>query len=64
MSKQVQGLLIHELARRAGVSVRTIRYYIEEGLLPPPGNLGRYSLYGEEYLDRLELIRQLKAAYL
>lgn len=57
-------LLIHELAAKAGISVRTIRYYIEEGLLPPPSYQGKYSYYTLNYLDRLELIRRLKESYL
>lgn len=57
-------LLIHELAERAGVSVRTIRYYIAEGLLPAPNTRGRYAYYSQEYLDLIELIRRLKEAYL
>jgi len=57
-------LLIHELAERAGISVRTIRYYIEEGLLPQPAYQGKYSYYTLNYLDRLELIRRLKDSYL
>jgi DNA-binding transcriptional MerR regulator len=57
-------LLIHELAERAGISVRTIRYYIEEGLLPQPSYQGKYSYYHLNYLDRLELIRRLKDSYL
>lgn len=57
-------LLIHQLAARAGVSVRTIRYYIEEGLLPQPSYQGKYSYYTLNYLDRLELIRRLKDSYL
>jgi DNA-binding transcriptional MerR regulator len=59
-----EGILISELARRAKVSVRTIRYYISEGLLPPPQAHGRYSVYDEEYLDRIELIKRLKDAFL
>jgi DNA-binding transcriptional MerR regulator len=57
-------LLISELAERAGVSVRTIRFYINEGLLPPPEGRGRYSAYDEEYLTRIELIKRLKSAFL
>ncbi len=57
-------LLIHELAQRAGISVRTIRYYIEEGLLPQPAYQGKYSYYTLSYLDRLELIRKLKESFL
>ena len=57
-------LLIHELAQRAGISIRTIRYYIEEGLLPQPNDQGKYSTYTSTFLDRLELIRRLKESYL
>jgi DNA-binding transcriptional MerR regulator len=57
-------LLIHELAERAGISVRTIRYYTEEGLLPQPNYQGKYSYYSPSFLDRLELIRRLKESYL
>lgn len=55
---------ISELAAKTGVSVRTIRYYIEEGLLPQPEIRGKYAVFNEAYLDRLELIRLLKDAYL
>jgi DNA-binding transcriptional MerR regulator len=44
--------------------VRTIRYYIEEGLLPQPAYQGKYSYFSRNYLDRLELIRRLKESYL
>jgi DNA-binding transcriptional MerR regulator len=57
-------ILIHELAERAGISVRTIRYYIDEGLLPQPSYQGKYSYYNLNYLDRLELIRRLKESFL
>lgn len=60
----VKTFTIGELAKEAGVSVRTIRFYIDEGLIPPPEVRGRNTLYGEEYLDRIELIRRLKEAYL
>jgi DNA-binding transcriptional MerR regulator len=56
--------LISELAHKAGVSVRTIRYYISEGLLPSPQVRGRYSVYEEEYIERIKLIKRLKEAYL
>jgi len=36
-------LLINDLAKKAGVSVRTIRYYVKEGLLPAPQFRGRNS---------------------
>jgi DNA-binding transcriptional MerR regulator len=59
-----QGMGIAELARRAGVTPRTIRYYVTEGLLPAPAGQGQRRAYGLAHLDRLEAIRELKAAYL
>ena len=56
--------LISELANKAAISVRTIRYYIEEGLLPAPQLRGRYSLYDEDYLYLLMLIKHLQEAHL
>lgn len=55
---------INELAKKAGVSVRTIRFYIDEGLLPAPSTRGRYTVYSDEYLERIELIRLLKNRFL
>ncbi len=52
-------LTIEELARQAGVSVRTVRYYIAQGLLPGPGARGRAAAYDEEHLAKLRLIRRL-----
>ena len=53
-----------ELTETARVSVRTIRYYIAEGLLPPPEGTGPGSAYTRGHLDRLRLIQRLKEAYL
>ena len=55
---------INELAKKAGVSVRTIRFYIDEGLLPAPSTRGRYTVYSDDYLERIELIRLLKNRFL
>ncbi|CAL9645025.1 hypothetical protein SUDANB176_06449 [Streptomyces sp. enrichment culture] len=54
-------LTIDELAARAGVTVRTIRFYGTRGLLPPPA-LGprRVGHYGREHLARLALIEELQ----
>jgi DNA-binding transcriptional MerR regulator len=49
------------IAKKAGVSVRTIRYYEELGLIHPSGHsTGGFRLYGEATLKRLELIGFLK----
>lgn len=54
-------LTVDELAARAGVSVRTVRFYASRGLLPPPRLRGRLGLYGADHLARLDLIRELQA---
>lgn len=59
-----QQYLIHEVAEEAGISTRTIRYYISEGLLPAPATRGRYSYYDPAYIDLIRLIRSLKESYL
>lgn len=55
---------IGELSKLADVTPRTIRYYIELGILPPPRGGGRTSVYGPQHLDRLNLIKRLQAARL
>jgi DNA-binding transcriptional MerR regulator len=55
---------LQELADAAGVSTRTVRYYITEGLLPPPVQAGARSFYTRHQLDRLLLIGLLKDAFL
>jgi DNA-binding transcriptional MerR regulator len=52
-------LSLTELAAAAGVSARTVRYYIAQGLLAGPGARGRQVSYGEEHLLQLRLIRRL-----
>ncbi|HEU0113495.1 MAG TPA: MerR family transcriptional regulator [Thermomicrobiales bacterium] len=53
-----------ELTEAAGVSVRTVRYYISEGLLPPPVGSGPKSYYTRSHLDRLRAIGRMRANYL
>ncbi|MDQ0948103.1 DNA-binding transcriptional MerR regulator [Streptomyces phaeochromogenes] len=54
-------LTVDELAARAGVTVRTVRFYSTRGLLPPPV-IGprRVGHYGQEHLSRLALIEELQ----
>lgn len=54
-------LSVDELARRVGMSVRTVRFYAGRGLIPPPRREGRNGYYGPGHLARLELVRELQA---
>ena len=55
-------LRITELARRAGVSAPTLRYYEEVGLLRPAvRSEAGYRLYGPEALGRIGFIQRAKA---
>ncbi|WP_327697822.1 helix-turn-helix domain-containing protein [Streptomyces sp. NBC_00459] len=54
-------LTIGELARATGLTVRTIRYWSDEGALPPvTRSSGGYRLYDAGSVARLELIRTLR----
>jgi DNA-binding transcriptional MerR regulator len=51
---------IGDLADRGGVSRRTVRYYVQEGLLPTPFGVGRGNHYGPEHLDQLRRVKALQ----
>jgi DNA-binding transcriptional MerR regulator len=53
---------IGDLADLGGVSRRTVRYYVQEGLLPTPFGLGRGNHYGPEHLDQLLRVKALQEA--
>ena len=53
-----------ELAELAGATVRTIRYYVQQGLLPAPGQMGPGSHWSQTHLQRLRLIRKLQRQHL
>lgn len=59
---ETAALTVDELAARAGVTVRTIRFYSTRGLLPPP-RIGprRVGRYGQDHLARLALIEELQS---
>ena len=54
---------INTLSQLTKVSVRTIRYYLAEGLLPPPEGRGPAASYGPGHRDRIRLIRRLQDAH-
>ncbi len=49
-----------ELADLAGVTPRTVRYYLSQGLLPAVGTAGPGPKYDDGHLARLRLIRRLQ----
>jgi DNA-binding transcriptional MerR regulator len=55
-----QAMTIDDLARRAGLPVRTIREYHTMRVLPPPQRKGRIGLYDTGHVQRLELVARLQ----
>ncbi len=54
-------LQIGEVAERTGLSVRTIRYYGEVGLVAPSSRTeGGFRLYTDDHVAKLELIKKMK----
>ena len=53
---------IGELAELGGVSRRTVRFYVQEGLIPAPFGIGRGNHYGPEHLGRLLEVKSLQEA--
>jgi DNA-binding transcriptional MerR regulator len=51
---------IGDLADLGGVSRRTVRYYVQERLLPEPYGLGRGNHYGREHLEQLLKVKSLQ----
>jgi MerR family copper efflux transcriptional regulator len=55
-------LKIGEVARRSGLTVKTIRFYCDEGLIQPTSRSeGGYRLFAEGVFAELTLIRTLRA---
>ncbi len=53
---------IDELADLGGVSRRTVRYYVQEGLIPPPLGVGRGPHYERAHLDALLQVKAMQEA--
>lgn len=51
---------IGDLAGLVGSTPRTIRYYVAQGLLPPPDGAGSGAHYTDAHLERLRLIQRLQ----
>jgi DNA-binding transcriptional MerR regulator len=55
-------LKIGEIAKRSGTPASTIRYYVQEGLLPKPEKTNeKMAYYDEACIERLQVIGQLQA---
>jgi DNA-binding transcriptional MerR regulator len=54
------GWSLRELAGLSGVAVRTIRMYLQRGVLPPPPFMGSATRYQRQHLVRLLAIRRLR----
>ncbi|WP_141015200.1 signal peptidase I [Nocardioides sambongensis] len=54
-------LTLDELTQRAGISVRTLRFYTTRGLVPPPIRRGRSGYYSADHAARLELVQELQS---
>jgi len=62
MQKLHLALKIGDVAKQAGVSVHTLRYYEKEGLLDGPlRSSGGFRLYGPGTVERLRFIQKAKA---
>jgi len=55
---------IADVSALTGTPVRTIRYYIAEGLLPAPGRFGSAARYDDAFVARLRAIRRLQERHL
>ena len=56
----IDDLELSDLAAAAGVSPRTIRYYVTQKLIPSPGTRGPGTKWDRSLLDRLLLIKELQ----
>lgn len=57
----IEGMTIGQLARRTGVSVRRLRFYADEGILPETGRTeSGYRVFGPETVAKARLVRTLR----
>ena len=62
MNMANQGMNLVELAERANLSPRSVRFYIHRGLLPPPTGAGRGRHYNDEHLRVLVRLLSLQSS--
>jgi len=59
-NKEQKKYTIDDLSELTGYSRRTIRYYVQEGLLDSPAGRGKGGFYFGHHLSQLQLIKQLQ----
>lgn len=59
-SKRQPQYSIREVADRTGVSTRTVRYYVQRGLIDPPQGRGRGNHYCRRHIDQILRVRRLQ----
>lgn len=57
-------LSLVDLCDAVDVTPRTVRYYIQQGLLPPADGAGQSASYNSGHLARLQLVKRLQANHL
>jgi DNA-binding transcriptional MerR regulator len=53
-------LTLEDLSNITGLTLRTLRFYMQEGILQGPDTHGKNARYSQKHLDQLELIQRLK----
>ncbi|NEW07331.1 MerR family transcriptional regulator [Paenibacillus sp. SYP-B3998] len=58
----MEGMTRGELAKRTGLSMATLRYYEESGILPAPHRVANgYRIYTNDYLVKIKFIKDAKS---
>jgi DNA-binding transcriptional MerR regulator len=55
---------LEDLERMSGMSIRTLRFYIQEGLLPGPDTRGKFARYSKKHIDTIRFIHRLKEVHM
>ena len=53
-------LTLEDLSTITGLTLRTLRFYMQEGILQGPDTRGKNARYSQKHLDQLEVIQRLK----
>ena len=51
---------LEDLSTISGLTLRTLRFYMQEGILQGPDTHGKNARYSQEHLDQLDVIQRLK----